>query len=99
METPLSACQPSGRRTLQGLVRHAIVETRFRLKRVDDKQERFDQVVNSLPKKSFRTVLNLITDPTEDDPNEQLKERLCVFHHLTVFQRVERRHQMDALGG
>jgi hypothetical protein len=53
----------------------AIAETRFRIKRVDDQQEMFDHVVNALPKESLRTVLDLITDPPEDDPYQQLKDR------------------------
>jgi hypothetical protein len=38
------------------------------IKRVDDQQEMFEHVVNALPKESLRTVLDLITDPPEDDP-------------------------------
>ncbi len=34
--------------------------------------------VNALPKESLRTVLDLITDPPEDDPYQQLKDRLCI---------------------
>ena len=60
----------------------AIAETRFRIKRVDDQQEMFDHVVNALPKESLRTVLDLITEPPEDDPYQQLKDRLCQSHQL-----------------
>jgi hypothetical protein len=35
-------------------------------------------------------VLDLITDPPEDDPYQQLKDRLCQSHQLTEFQRVEK---------
>jgi hypothetical protein len=77
----------------------AIAETRFRIKWVDDHQEMFDHVVNALPKESLRTVLDLITDPPEFDPYQQMKDRLCQSHQLTEFQRVEKLHQMDSLGG
>ena len=77
----------------------AIAETRFRLRRVDDEQEMFDHVVNALPKESLRTVLDLITEPPEENPYDQLKERLCSAHQLTDFQRVEKMFQMDSLGG
>jgi hypothetical protein len=70
-----------------------------RIKRVDDQQEMFDHVVNALPKESLRTVLDLITDPPEDDPYQQLKDRLCQSHQLTEFHRVEKLHQLDSLGG
>jgi hypothetical protein len=76
----------------------AIAETRFRIKRVDDQQEIFDNVVNALPKESLRTVLDLITDPPEDDPYQQLKDCLCQSHQLTEFQCVEKLHQLDSLG-
>ncbi len=39
-------------------------------------------VVNALPKESLRTVLDLITEPPEDDPYQQLKDRLCQSHQL-----------------
>ncbi len=77
----------------------AITETRFRIKQVDDQQEMFDHVVNALPKESLRTVLDLITDPPEDNPYQQLKDRLCQSHQLTEFQGVEKLHQLDSLGG
>jgi hypothetical protein len=44
-------------------------------------------------------VLDLITDPPKDDPYQQLKDRLCTTHQLTDFKRLEKLHQMDALGG
>ena len=77
----------------------AIAETRFQLKHVGDQMEMFDHVVNALPKESLRTVLDLITDPPEDDPYDPLKDRLCDTHQLTDFQRVEKLSMMDALGG
>jgi hypothetical protein len=52
-----------------------------------------------LPKESLPTVLDLITEPPEDDPYQQLKDRLCQSHQLTEFQRVEKLHQLDSLGG
>jgi hypothetical protein len=39
----------------------AVVETRFRLKNINDEQEQFDHVVNALPKESLRVVLDLVT--------------------------------------
>jgi hypothetical protein len=44
---------------------------------VDDQQDRLDLVINAMAKESLCTILDLITDPPEDDPYEQLKERLC----------------------
>jgi hypothetical protein len=45
----------------------------------------FDHIVNALPRESLRTVLDLITDPPEDDPYQQLKDRLCQSHQPTEF--------------
>ncbi len=66
---------------------------------MDNQQKMFDHVINALPKKSLRTVLDLITDPPEEDPYQQLKDRLCQSHQLTEFQHVEKLHQLDSLGG
>ncbi len=55
----------------------------------------FDHFINALPKESLRTVLELITDPLEDEPNEQMKNCLCL-SELRGFQQVEKLHQMDA---
>ncbi len=67
VEAPLSAFLHSGRRIRRpGLLVHA--ETRFHFKRLDDQQEMFDYVVNGPLKESLRTVLDLITDPPEEDP-------------------------------
>jgi hypothetical protein len=77
----------------------AVVETRFRLKHIDDEQEQFDHVVNALPKESLRVVLDLVTHPPEDNPYTAIKDRLCAAHQLTDFQRVEKLFQMDSLGG
>jgi hypothetical protein len=60
---------------------------------------RFDHVINAVPKESFCSALDLITDPPEDEPYKQLKERLCVSHQLADFQWVEKLLQMEALGG
>jgi hypothetical protein len=46
----------------------AIAETRFRLKSVDDQQDMFAHVVNTLPRESIRIVLDLITDPPAEGP-------------------------------
>jgi hypothetical protein len=62
---------------------------------VDDQQDRFDLVINALAKESLCTVLDLITNPLEDDPYKQLKERLCGSHQRTDCQQEGKLHQMD----
>ena len=69
------------------------------LRNIEDEQVKFDLVVNALPKECLRTVLDLVTNPPEEDANEAIKERLCEHHNLTEFQRVEKIHAMEALGG
>jgi hypothetical protein len=44
-----------------------IAESRFRLRNIEDKQVKFDLVVNALPKECLRTVLDLVTNPPEED--------------------------------
>jgi hypothetical protein len=54
-----------------------IAESRFRLRNIEDEQVKFDLVVNALPKECLRTVLDLVTNPPEEDAYEAIKERLC----------------------
>jgi hypothetical protein len=75
------------------------VETRFRLQHVIEELEQFDHIMNSLPRESLRTVLDLVKHLPGEAPYTALKERLCVAHQLTDFQRVEKLFQMDSLGG
>jgi hypothetical protein len=44
-----------------------IAESRFRLSNIEDEQVKFDLVVNALPKECLRTVLDLVTNPPEED--------------------------------
>jgi hypothetical protein len=74
-----------------------IAKSRFRLRNIEDEQVKFDLVVNALPKECLRTVLDLVTNPP--DAYEAIKERLSEHHNLTEFQRVEKIHAMEALGG
>ncbi len=90
-----------------------IAESRFRLHNIEDEQVKFDLVVNPLPKECLRTVLDLVTNPPEEDAygaikerlsehhtaHEAIKERLSEHHNLTEFQRVEKIHAMEALDG
>jgi hypothetical protein len=77
----------------------AVAETLFRLRQIDDKQLMFAMVVNAPPKESLRMVLDLITNPPKDLPYTEIKERHSSSHLLTGFQRVEKLHTMDSLGG
>jgi hypothetical protein len=76
-----------------------IAESRFRMRNIEDEQVKFDLMVNALPKECLRTVLDLVTNPPEEDAYEAIKERLSEHHNLTEFQRVEKIHAMEALGG
>jgi hypothetical protein len=76
-----------------------IAESRFRLRNIENEQVKFDLVVNALPKECLRTVLDLVTNPPEEDAFEAIKERLSEHHNLTEFQHVEKIHAMEVLGG
>ncbi len=53
-----------------------IAESWFCLRNIEDEQVKFDLVVNPLPKEDLRTVLDLVTNPPEEDAYEAIKERL-----------------------
>jgi hypothetical protein len=74
-------------------------EPRFCLWNTEDEQVKFDLVVNALPKECLRTVLDLVTNPPEEDANKASKERLSDHHNLTEFQLVQKIHAMEALSG
>jgi hypothetical protein len=76
-----------------------IAESRFCLRNIEEEQVKFDLVINALPKECLRTVLDLVTNPLEKDAYQAIKERLSDHHNLTEFQRVEKIHAIEALGG
>jgi hypothetical protein len=76
-----------------------VIEARFWLKHIDDKQEQFDNVVNSLPKESLFTMLDLVTRPPEGTLYTAIKEHLFMAHQLIHLQHEEKLFQMDSLGG
>jgi hypothetical protein len=53
-----------------------VVETQFHLRHVDEEQEQFHHVISSLPRKSLRTVLDLVTHPPEYTHHTAIKESL-----------------------
>ncbi len=76
-----------------------IAESRFGLWNIEEEQVKFDLFVNALPKECLRTVLDLVTNPLEEDAYQAIKGRLSDHHNLTEFQRVEKIHAIEALGG
>ena len=76
----------------------AMAECQFHLRRITDEQDRFCILVAALSKESIRLVTNIIEDPPEN-PYTTLKAVLLKSHQLTDFQRVEKLHQLEPLGG
>ena len=76
----------------------AMAESRFRIRRLYDEWDRYDNLVSALTADSIRLVLDVVTNPPEEDPYTFLKERLLGSHQLTDYQRIERLIAMDALG-
>ena len=75
-----------------------MAECQFHLRRITDEQDRFCILVAALSKESIRLVTNIIEDPPEN-PYTTLKAVLLKSHQLTDFQRVEKLHQLEPLGG
>jgi hypothetical protein len=48
-----------------------ITESRFRLRNIEDEQVKFDLVDNALPKECLRTVLDLVSNPPEEDASSR----------------------------
>ena len=76
----------------------ALAESRFRVRRIYDEWDRYDNVVSSLAADSIRLVLDIVTNPPEDDPYTVLKDRLLGTHQLTDYQRIEQLIAVGSLG-
>ena len=76
----------------------AMAESRFRIRRIYDEWDRYDNLVSALTADSIRLVLDVVTNPPEEDPYTHLKERLMGSHQLTDYQRIEQLIAMDSLG-
>ena len=76
----------------------AMAECQFHLRRVSDERDKFCVLVAALTKESIRLVTNIVENPPEA-PYTELKRVLLSSHQLTDFQRVEKLHQVEALGG
>ena len=76
----------------------AMAESRFRVRRIYDEWDRYDNLVSSLTADSIRLVLDVVTNPPEDEPYTFLKERLLGSHQLTDYQRIEQLIAVGALG-
>ena len=76
----------------------ALAESRFRVRRIYDEWDRYDNLVSSLTADSIRLVLDVVTNPPEDEPYTFLKDRLLGTHQLTDYQRIEQLIAVGALG-
>jgi hypothetical protein len=75
-----------------------MAESRFRVRRIYDEWDRYDNLVSSLTADSIRLVLDVVTNPPEDEPYTFLKDRLLGTHQLTDNQRIEQLIAVGALG-
>jgi hypothetical protein len=76
----------------------AMAESRFRVRRVYDEWDRYDNLVSALSQDSIRLVLDIVTNPPEEEPYTHLKARLLHSHELTNYQRIEQLMALDSLG-
>jgi hypothetical protein len=80
--------------------RLGIAEARFRLRNIEDEQIKLDLVINYLAQGVSRPHLEPGDEPIGGQPlRVHHKERLYDHQQLMVFQRVEKLHDMKALGG
>ena len=77
----------------------ATVEARFRLYQVTEEQLKFDLTVNSLSQDVAAAAVEIIERPPVQQPYTALKHRLLRALELTDFQKIERLHRMEPLGG
>ena len=78
--------------------RFTMADCQFHLCRITNDQDCSCILVVALSKESIRLVTNIIEDPPQN-PYTTLKAVLLKSHQLTDFQRVEKLHQLEPLGG
>jgi hypothetical protein len=76
-----------------------MVEGQFVLKGVTQDIMKFYHVLGSLPETAVCGLGDLMRRPPPEDAYIQLKARLLAAHTLTEFQRMEKLHAAQALGG
>jgi len=77
----------------------AMAEGRFRLNNVWSEQNKFDLLINALPKESTSLVIDIIENPPATEPYAALKQRLLSAHQLTDYQKIAKLLKMEPLGG
>ena len=76
----------------------AMAESRFRVRRVFDEWDRYDNLISALNADSIRLVLDVVTNPPAEDPYTFLRDRLLGTHLQTNYQRIERLIAIGPLG-
>jgi len=76
----------------------AMAESRFRVRRIMDEWDRYDNLVSALSADSIRLVLDVITNPPDVAPYTFLRERLLGTHLKTDYQRIEELSLIGQLG-
>jgi hypothetical protein len=76
-----------------------MVGGQFVLKGITQDTMKFYHILGSLPETAVRGLGDLMRGPPPEDAYIQLKARLLAAHTLTEFQRMEKLHAAQALGG
>jgi hypothetical protein len=77
-----------------------LAESRFRLRAIEDPQQKYDFLLSSLPDSVINDVLDVIeTAADEENPYEHVKHRLLETHSLSDFEKLELLMKCEPLGG
>lgn len=75
------------------------VESRFRLRGIEDEQTRFDHVLAALPGEMVAQVLDIVDAVPEDNPYTFFKDQLLESHQLSDYEKFDMLVKMEPMGG
>jgi hypothetical protein len=74
-------------------------ESRFQLRSIEDKQQRFEHVLSALPAEMVSQVMDLVdTLPTENQ-YQYFKAQLLNIHQLSDYEKFDMLSKMEPMGG
>ncbi len=74
-------------------------ESRFRLRSIEDEQQRFDHVLSALPAEMVSQVIDLVDTLPAENQYEYFKDQLLDIHQLSDYEKFDMLTKMEPMGG
>jgi hypothetical protein len=73
-------------------------ESRFRLRGIEDEQQRFDHMLSALPAEIISQVIDLVDTLHAENQYEYFKAQLLDIHQLSDYEKFDRLTKMEPMG-